>query len=984
MYISPGASATVDVENLSKRLDGALAKMERTLSKAQKAVGMQIDADGRLVNAQGKLVEGLTLTQVKLGQYIDEVGTIHTANGEFVADLNRIEQQLGFYADAMGNVKNAQGEFIRLTNEAKKAAAEQAKAQAESARDLQVSQQMTRQAFSDSFKGLAGVGQQFNSLISVFAKGDGAFAQLQQQAQGIAQAFSITAQTFQGVMDIASGIKSAAQTSKQFLTGLSGVAGAASNSVGALAKETNALAPALGALGGPVGIAVAGVAAIGAGVTAAVVANNQTRNLSESFKEIEANAKKAGDSIKSIGDALKYGALQVPLNDYEKAVKRLEETAAKVEQERAKYNERVAAAELAEAYGGTMQVVSARALNNALDEQANAWADYSNEVKKLIDAARDEQRTEAEKLEEQKRAYQNILERIQADAELAKDTEAQAVINEQITRLDAKIAEAKNAAANEAEAALKKAQEDARNAAGIAQYLEDKVKPALDLNERAYNAAAKEWNERAAEFGLSSEQVNAALERYRNAVNAAQEAALAQTLKVDFNARKQPEQELNARFELLANALDDGKITADKYYAALEQLQDERARELEQVTATVKSSETIEAAERERAAALARIAQEENASRLDAANAARLVEAVNKDYAETVDKLTQAARAELATVTGVSFVKQVEPLTDYAAKVSALKDALTKGVITQAEYNAAIEQAKNATLGSFQHLAKLPGAIVKTETAQEAYNAALDEITQALKQGVIDERRAAELRKQAAEAMAERQKQERAQARGATGVDAFIAAGEKINKTARELIDDQFEKIKEAARVGIVSEQDLTRARRSRSKQLEEIERQEKQARAQEKQAARDSIRSALGVDSLMEELKSPLVKYRETMEQVAQAAKAGAVTNAERLALEEKAAADYWAAYERTAQAAESAAEKIDKTAPARSMGAGSEALYLAQVRNSTAAYQSKITNAAQQLTENAGYTLEETRNTNALLEGVLDTLAGLQTFNG
>lgn len=123
-FISKGPSITVSTSDLESKIDATTGKFVKNLSKSQKALGLTIDEMGRYVNAQGKCVEGLTQTQIKLGQYVDEMGVLHTENGGLVADLNKIEQALGFYADEWGVVRNAQHEAVRFTAEARKEVAD--------------------------------------------------------------------------------------------------------------------------------------------------------------------------------------------------------------------------------------------------------------------------------------------------------------------------------------------------------------------------------------------------------------------------------------------------------------------------------------------------------------------------------------------------------------------------------------------------------------------------------------------------------------------------------------------------------------------------------------------------------------------------------------------------------------------------------------------------------------------------------------------
>ena len=99
-------------------------------------------------------------------------------------------------------------------------------------------------------------------------------------------------------------------------------------------------------------MAVAGATAIGAGIMAYKASNNVSDKISDSFKELEKRARAAGDSIKSVGDALKYGAFSESLTEFETVSQKLataEEALKRAKEEAQKAMER--AGEAAK-YGG--------------------------------------------------------------------------------------------------------------------------------------------------------------------------------------------------------------------------------------------------------------------------------------------------------------------------------------------------------------------------------------------------------------------------------------------------------------------------------------------------------------------------------------------------------------------------------------------------------------------------------------------------------
>ena len=133
-------------------------------------------------------------------------------------------------------------------------------------------------------------------------------------------------------------------------------------------------------------------------------------------------------------------------------------------------------------------------------------------------------------------------------------------------------------------------------------------------------------------------------------------------------------------------------------------------------------------------------------------------------------------------------------------------------------------------------------------------------------------------------------------------------------------------------------------------------------------------MRDSLGVDALMEELKSPLQKWRETMGEIAKAARKRAINSDERVALENKAADDYWKAMSSATETTEKAAAQIGKFELSKSMEAGSEALYLAQVKNSTVNYQTRIQNVTQEIAATGKESLYQAQQSNMLLQTIVD----------
>lgn len=967
-YISSGVKITASVDDLEKKLDYIMGKTSRTISKAQKEAGVHLSLTGQLLNKQGKLVEGLTLTQIKLGQYVDEMGKVRTIDDQYVADLNKIEQALGFYADELGDVYNAQGKYIRQTAEASRAAAEQANAQNE---QVEASQR-ANDAIAESLNGFSASFGQFATLIATLKGASGEIDGFSASLIKASQIFSTMSSAFGNVSGLVKGLQNAKESGEILFQRLGQLSETANKNVGGLAGSIGKLSPAFAALGGPIGLVTASVAALGAGIATAVAMESQTNLLSDSFKEIEKNAKKAGDSVRSLGDALHYGAFQLPVAEYDAAFQKVQKAAEAVKKAQEARNQ---AAADAPSMGGAAYSFGVQGLDDELKrqqaEQKNAWAEYASVVKQMIATARDEQRTEVDKLNEQLDLFQKIKEQAELHEELKNDADARKVVENQITALQEKI---KEASERETDAAQARARRDA----GIDQYLTQPAKKAA-LSLEAYAEAAKKWREDAEKLGLTQVQVDEALKRYKDAVDENTKSELARRLGVDFGSSGALS--LNDKFIELRKAYSDGIVSAQANANALAQLQDERARELAEVSDSIKESKKVADAEEKRASALNRIADEYYAERISTEQFHSLRKKVESDFLETTKKFADERRQALERELGVSFdqgaaAKASEAFAKYSERLAKLQTARDNLEITQKQFDAGLSQLKDSAIAALPNLSNLMSSANQAATAEKEHAATLKEINEALKKRLIGEQDAARLRELANKREEERLENERKQKVSSLGLDAFIAAGEK-EKSAREKILEQYGKIQKAFREGLISQDQMSKARKSRAAQLKKLEQQEKEAARQAAAQRRQDMRSKLGIDSLMESLKSPLEKYRETMDEIQTALKSGAISQIERAALENKAAQEYWNALQDRRE--QSGASSRAKTELAKSVSAGSAELYLSQVKNQTANYQSRIQQTTENLYKTSQEALYQSQQTNYYLQELLANNGGV-----
>ena len=95
-YLTTGIKINVDATDFDTKFAKMAEELNRTLTKSQKSLGLQYDANQRLVNSQGQVVEGLSQAQIKLGYYVDELGRTRTYQGGFTEGLNASQKAMGW------------------------------------------------------------------------------------------------------------------------------------------------------------------------------------------------------------------------------------------------------------------------------------------------------------------------------------------------------------------------------------------------------------------------------------------------------------------------------------------------------------------------------------------------------------------------------------------------------------------------------------------------------------------------------------------------------------------------------------------------------------------------------------------------------------------------------------------------------------------------------------------------------------------------
>ena len=188
-------------------------------------------------------------------------------------------------------------------------------------------------------------------------------------------------------------------------------------------------------------------------------------------------------------------------------------------------------------------------------------------------------------------------------------------------------------------------------------------------------------------------------------------------------------------------------------------------------------------------------------------------------------------------------------------------------------------------------------------------------------------------------------------------------------KEALNAYNSAISRATDAFEQGVIDKEQRDAMIKQEAEKLGQALQKEKEAALKAAEEKKKSIRGALGIDQLIEETKTPLEKYRETIEKVDAALQEKAITGGEADLLELKAQEEYWNQMDKLAQTAQQGAEKLEL---GRSSASGSESLYLAMVKNSQANFQNKIQSTTGRIATLQQNSLMESQRTNALLETI------------
>ena len=1061
---STGVKITVDTSDIDIKFTKSVDQLNASLTKSQRALGLFYNEQGLLTNGLGQCVEGLSNAQIKLGQYTDELGNIRTFQGGFTEGLSRTQLALGMYADEVGNVYNAMGELVGQTDKAAKKlereAAEAAKKAAKELEDLR----KTAQESANQLGGigdkldtvtaqLGGIGTSIRGLSEIVGGGD-----LAKVATFIDSLANIrdSAANIKGISDYFGNFIKQVKSGRTVAYGMGKAFKSALDSVG-------------GSLGGVL---------VGIQLFESIWPTKQAAELSDEFLTIEARAKKAGESIKGISDALKHGAFSAPVDQFTELTKKVKETEKALDE--AKINEAgsyalggavalsgnsipVLGTAGGLALGGYIAHRGRAERKAAENDYKNAMAELSEYVGGFVNEAREKSKTAAEKLQEQIDNYEVVLELANQNMENEKKNGASA---EQIAQHKEDIA----AIEKQIEELREQEKQELQKAAGMTQYIEaaknaqKKTAPTIE----EFNATLEEWGKLQRDGNATQEEINLALSGKRQEIASQLAASLglqapqapAMELTGDYSVEadrlkeglskgalsveeyadqmdalreKARETALSDAFGDLRTRFDAGEIDADQYAQLIQGIYEENATKLSESLEGVvdasaaakawedalKSGLVTQKAYNEAVAGLDSVREEYAARLSDELSEERNASNVAKAWSEALEEGLVTQRAYDEATKGLEALQK-----DYAEAINeqiqgmswedsakAWKEALDAGAITQEQYNEELEKTRASlrdqlassigvsvpnleakpqgdalTLFS-DNKKKLDDALASSAVTQEEYNAMMEELKTKAQEcipsfGDLKKAQDKGLNDDVVEKYHETLREQNKL--GDVGKDARDASNSALSiikqmeragsisdetKEALNAYNSAISRATDAFEQGVIDKEQRDAMIKQEAEKLGQALQKEKEAALKAAEEKKKSIRGALGIDQLIEETKTPLEKYRETMEKVDAALQEKAITGGEADLLELKAQEEYWNQMDKLAQTAQQGAEKLEL---GRSSASGSESLYLAMVKNSQANFQNKIQSTTGRIATLQQNSLMESQRTNALLETI------------
>ena len=890
--------------------------MSNLISSGVKITVDTTDLDVKFLKSVEQLNASLTKSQKALKLVYNEQGLLTNALGQCVEGLSTSQIKLGQYVDELGRVRTFQGGFV----------------------DGLSRTQLAMGFYRDEMGNVRNAADELVDGLNDAAEAVEELAEQLDDAERKSQEFS----------DILSELPGPLADSFDLLEKFEKVADIFEKNSGFAEKFADVLANKLGRAARLVGAALGGLAnffgktnlLFAAASSAFLLFNQRTSQApdmseySERFQELERSARAAGQEINSLGDALQFN----PKTGVSEIRESLNEIARINADGLTAAQREVADSEWFGGLGTAIDEFCYRFDNwitgDAEEEKKAHWVKIKDFVDRLAESQSKTPEEEAAKAAEYVADLQALLDQTKPE-----DVATRRTLQKEIERVETEIADAKKL--------------EAQEAAGMVEFAQER-KPAFEATLENYKTTVANWQKLVDEGNASSEELATAQENLKAKLR----DALAKELGVDFDAKPEPtaDEAFEASKKRLDDALAKGVVSSEQFATAQDQLRDKYADALEKRQATDDAEKSV-------------------ADKLAEWNAALAAGKVSQERCnDAIAELEKAARAQLFSETGVDGQKTQTPVEAFEANVAKWRAALEAGTVDQAEFSAAVAKLRDAARTQI-------GGLETAKTANEEYAETLRKLNEARKSELITEEERARLEAEAAKQRDEARKGELSELGYGALLDRAAALEKSTDdeeKTARERYREELNKYRDALENGRITQEEFDKAQNAlRQIRNAELKAEEKKA-AEEAAKKRDETRSKLGVDALMESLKTPIQRYDETMDDIAAAAKAREITAEERRALEDKAADDYWEALEKNNQKFGEAAKSLAKASGgkvelAKSMSSGSEALYLSQVRGLTSTYQNRIQSTTTEIRDVARESLYQSTQTN----GYLQTLA-------
>ena len=846
--IGVAAQVTADAGGFRKAIDDVSASLVKTQEQALRAAQETRDAFGVLRDGQGRIVEGLAKWQKKLGYYVDDLGRVRTANDRFVDGLTTLQKKIGLEVDEVGNLYDAAGKVVGSLGKSADEADRQSKPAFDSLHGQLEKIRRDALTAADGFSRLKDgldvlLGQ--GNPLSKFVDSVGKLARSTTALSQIRDQFKMIREQLDALKDAKNDLGSLGGKGGK---GVPSLVGGLKN----LGKVASAAKVALAGLTTTAALALAAVAAFAAGLYVLYKLDEKRKwrafesldpaikgleQYKEKAEELAKAADAAGEKLRSMNDALRFGALKQPRANGKSDVETLIDTLRENERTGLSASQRALAEAGIGVFGktelgrqtdlATLKAMDALGLrggakNNSKEEREEIYAALNEYVAALKEQTKEEE-SASTRLANQIKDLDAILSTVEAGSKEQKDLEE---LRATLEKQRQEAAEAEAAAARQA----------ARSAAGIESFINSNKDAEVTVEN--YRSKLDEWSKLVEQGSVSSEELNEA------STNAA--ASIRGKLLSKFGVvLPSGVDDVLTAFQEMKAALDAGVVSQDDYNATISQIQRRNAERLAQEAGVVLE-------EPPKFADVASFQKELDIqlsnSKITLEDYNRLLNGYKKNAADSLAAQQATAANALAAAQGLDL--------DAAKKANAA----TKSFEEQLEE---WRRAANEGKVSAEDLSR----------AEASLRLAIND-------------REEKARKEAEEAAAKA----REQAFADTGLDDLKSQAQELadtTKTWKEKLDETMKKADEAFMEGTLTLEDLNEAQANYAKVVAA-------KTEEEKKAAKENVRSSLGVDALMESLKSPAQKLSETITSLNEALVDSYINSDEYTALRNKAVEEY------------------------------------------------------------------------------------------